>query len=327
MTQHYLITGGAGFIGSNLVESLLEAGQRVRVLDNLATSVIENLEAATQGDMSRIEFFWGDIRDLEVCREAVKGVDFVLHQAALGSVPRSVDDPLTTHRVNATGTLNMLVASKDEGVKRFVSASSSSVYGNPENAAAPKVETMPTRPLSPYAVSKVAGENYARVFWELYGLETVSLRYFNVFGPRQDPHSQYSAVIPKFLYALIKGERPLVHGDGLQSRDFSYVDNVVAANLLACRAGDGFGREYNVACGSSFTLIDLFGKLSALLGSKVEPEFGPQRPGDVRHSLADVSLAGEVLGYRPEVDFDRGLSLIVERAKRGTYLGGKAASI
>jgi nucleoside-diphosphate-sugar epimerase len=316
----YLVTGGAGFIGSNLVEALVKDGRGVRVLDDLSTGRKANLEAVAGDDLAAIEFIQGDIRDLSTCRRACDGVKFVLHQAALGSVPRSIDNPIATHQVNAGGTLNMLVAAKDAGVQRFVSASSSSVYGNPEDGAAPKVESQPVSPLSPYAVSKVAGENYAAVFHRIYGLPTVSLRYFNVFGPRQDPHSDYAAVIPKFLYALLEGRRPRVHGDGLQSRDFSYVDNVVSANLAACRATAGFGEAYNVACGSRFTLLELLDILAELTGRAAEPEFGEPRPGDVRHSLAEIAKAGRVLGYTPEVDFRAGLEKIVALARRGEYL-------
>ncbi len=316
----YLVTGGAGFIGSNLVEALIRDGHRVRVLDDLSTGSQANLQAVAGDDLAAVEFFEGDIRDLDTCRRACAGVEFVLHQAALGSVPRSIDNPIATHQVNAGGTLNLLVAAREASVERFVSASSSSVYGNPADGAAPKVESQPVSPLSPYAVSKVAAENYAAVFYRLYGLPTISLRYFNVFGPRQDPHSDYAAVIPKFLYALLEGRRPQVHGDGLQSRDFSYVDNVVQANLAACRATAGFGEAYNVACGRRFTLLDLLNLLGELTGRRVEPEFGAPRPGDVRHSLAEISKAGRVLGYRPRVDFKAGLEKIVALARQGKYL-------
>jgi nucleoside-diphosphate-sugar epimerase len=316
----YLVTGGAGFIGSNLVEALLQKGQEVRVLDDLSTGRAANLEAATGGDPKAMEFIEGDIRDLETCHRACAGMDFVLHQAALGSVPRSIDNPIATHQVNAGGSLNMLVAARDAGVQRFVSASSSSVYGNPADGSAAKIETQPVSPLSPYAVSKVAAENYAAVFYRLYGLETISLRYFNVFGPRQDFKSDYAAVIPKFLYALLEERRPRVYGDGLQSRDFSYVDNVIQANLAACRATDGFGEAINVACGQRFTLLDLLKILGELTGRPADPEFVDPRPGDVRHSLAEISKAARVLGYRPQVDFRSGLEKIVDLARQGRYL-------
>ncbi|MBU0517226.1 MAG: SDR family oxidoreductase [Proteobacteria bacterium] len=316
----YLVTGGAGFIGSNLVEALLERGGEVRVLDDLSTGSEANLKAVAGSDLEAIEFIHGDIRDLETCRRACRRIEFVLHQAALGSVPRSIDNPVPTHQVNAGGTLNMLVAAREVGVKRFVSASSSSVYGNPADGSAPKVETQAVSPLSPYAVSKVAAENYATVFWGIYGLPTISLRYFNVFGPRQDPHSAYAAVIPKFLYALLEDRRPQVHGDGRQSRDFSYVDNVVQANLAACRTEEGFGEVYNVACGERHTLLDLLRLLGELTGRTPDPEFIDPRPGDVRHSLAEISKAARVLGYRPRVDFPTGLQKVVELARRCGYL-------
>lgn len=316
----YLITGGAGFIGSNLVEALLAQGEEVRVLDDLSTGSEANLKAVAGRDLRSIEFIHGDIRDLETCRRACRQVEFVLHQAALGSVPRSIDNPVPTHQVNAGGTLNLLVAAREAGVQRFVSASSSSVYGNPADGSAPKVETQAVSPLSPYAVSKVAAENYATVFWRLHGLPTMSLRYFNVFGPRQDPHSAYAAVIPKFLYALLEDRRPQVYGDGKQSRDFSYVDNVVQANLAACRTGEGFGEVYNVACGERHTLLDLLDALGELTGRTPDPEFADPRPGDVRHSLAEISKAARVLGYRPQMDFRTGLEKIVGLARQGRYL-------
>ncbi len=316
----YLVTGGAGFIGSNLVEALLGRGEEVRVLDDLSTGREVNLKAVAGSDLTAIEFIHGDIRDLETCRRACHQMEFVLHQAALGSVPRSIDNPVPTHQVNAGGTLNLLVAAQEAGVKRFVSASSSSVYGNPADGSAPKVETQPVSPLSPYAVSKVAGENYAAVFWGIHGLPTISLRYFNVFGPRQDPHSAYAAVIPRFLYALLEDHRPQIYGDGQQSRDFSYVDNVVRANLAACGTEEGFGEVYNVACGERHTLLDLLKVLGELTGQKPDPEFADPRPGDVRHSLAEISKAARVLGYRPQVDFRTGLQKIVDLARQGRYL-------
>ncbi len=243
----YLVTGGAGFIGSNIVERLVRQGERVRVLDNLSTGKRENLVSW----LDRLELIEGDIRDVETVHGAMAGVDYVLHQAALPSVPRSVADPLASHQVNATGTLNVLPAARDAGVKRLVYASSSSVYG--DSPTLPKQEEMPTNPISPYAVSKLAGENYCRVFFRVYGLETVCLRYFNVFGPRQDPTSQYAAVIPRFITAMLDGRRPVIYGDGRQSRDFTYIENVVEANLLACQAKDVAGEVLNIACGESFS--------------------------------------------------------------------------
>ncbi len=305
----WLVTGGGGFIGSNLVETLLRRGEDVTALDDFSTGRRSNLaEAPTWakqggGTWTLVE---GDVRDLETCRRAVEGRDFVLHQAAIPSVQRSVQDPLTTNDVNVRGTLHMLVAARDAEVRRFVFASSSSLYG--ESETLPKVETMPTAPISPYGLQKLAGETYCRLFHRLYALPTVALRYFNVFGPRQDPGSEYSAVIPKFMAALRTGSRPRIFGDGEQSRDFTFVANVVRANLLACEAGEGaWGRAFNVACGERTTLNGLLGILGELAGVRPLPEYAQARPGDIRHSLADVAAARDVLGYRPEVDLREGL--------------------
>jgi nucleoside-diphosphate-sugar epimerase len=298
----YLVTGGAGFIGSHIVDTLLERGERVRVLDNLATGKRENIGHC----LGRIELLEGDIRDLETCRIACAGVDFVLHQAALGSVPRSVADPLTSHEVNVTGTLKMLLAARDAGVKRFIYAASSSTYG--DHPGLPKVEDRIGRPLSPYAVTKFADELYAQVFGRCYGLETIGLRYFNVFGPRQDPYSQYAAVIPLFVSALLRGAAPTIHGDGEQTRDFTFVANAVAANLLACTApAAAVGEVFNIACGERTSLNHLYGRLQALLGTAVPAVHGPPRAGDVRDSLADIGKAGNLLGYRGEVKLEDGL--------------------
>ncbi|MEW5913883.1 MAG: SDR family oxidoreductase [Thermodesulfobacteriota bacterium] len=315
----YLITGGAGFIGSHLAETLVKRGQDVRVLDNLATGKPGNLEPARQGP-GRLEFREGDITDLATCRRALEGVDYVLHQAARPSVQRSIEDPLATHQVNATGTLNLLVAAKDAGIKRLVAASSSSTYGDVEPPEAPKKESLPPRPLSPYAASKVVMEYYARVFYRVYGLETVCLRYFNVFGPRQDPNSAYAAVIPAFLFALLEGRRPMIYGDGRQSRDFTYVANVVEANLAACTAPQAAGQVINVAAGRSHNLLDLLAALKKFIGSDLEPEFRPARSGDVRFSQADLAKARRLLGYEIRVDFQEGLRRLVELARQGKYL-------
>jgi nucleoside-diphosphate-sugar epimerase len=301
ITPLYLVTGGAGFIGSNIVERLVQQGERVRVLDNFSTGKRQNLASW----LSQIELIEGDIRDLDAVRRAMQGVGYVLHQAALPSVPRSIADPVSTHQVNATGTLNVLLAARDAGVKRLVYASSSSVYGN--SPELPKREDMPTNPLSPYAASKLAGENYCRAFWQVFGLETVCLRYFNVFGPRQDPTSQYAAVIPKFITAMLDGRHPVIYGDGTQSRDFTYVENVVQTNLLACHTEGVAGEVFNVACGERFTLLDLVGELEAVIGEKAEPKFTAPRPGDVKHSLAAIGKAGQRLGYDPAVCFEEGI--------------------
>jgi UDP-N-acetylglucosamine/UDP-N-acetyl-alpha-D-glucosaminouronate 4-epimerase len=307
--RRYLVTGGAGFIGSHLVEALLRRGESVVALDDFSTGRRDNLAAAILArpqNSAEPEVIEGDIRDLATVRRALRGVQYVLHQAALPSVQRSVEDPLATHEVNVTGTLNLLVAAREVGVRRFVYASSSSVYG--DNPTMPKVETMTPAPLSPYAVSKLAGEHYCRVFHGLYGLETVALRYFNIFGPRQDPNSQYAAVVPNFVTAALAGRAPTIYGDGLQSRDFTFIDNVVDANLKSCEAPVGAaGRAYNVACGSAATLLDLLGILERITGSRLRPIHEPPRQGDVKHSLAAINEARDRLGYEPKVDLEEGL--------------------
>ncbi len=298
----YLVTGGAGFIGSNIVTHLVARGDQVRVLDNFSTGRRENLAAVAE----RIEVVEGDIRSYHLVQQAVAGVDFVLHQAALPSVPRSVRDPITSNEVNVLGTLNLLQAAREAGVRRLVYASSSSIYGS--NAALPKHEAMCPAPLSPYAISKLAGEQYCRVFWQLYGFETVCLRYFNVFGPQQDPTSQYSAVIPRFITALLENRPLTVYGDGSQSRDFTYVANVVQCNLLACAAPQAPGQVFNVACGQRFSLLELVDHLAQITGRSPQVQYAAGRPGEVPHSLAAIERARDVLGYQPEFDFDKGLA-------------------
>ncbi len=304
--SRYLITGGAGFIGSNIARKLVELGEDVTILDNFSTGKIENLHDI----QDRVRIIEGDIRDAETVRKATKGATYVLHHAAVVSVARSVDDPVQTNAVNVDGTLNCLIAAKEEGVKRFIFAGSSSAYGN--NPGLPKREDMKPEPLSPYAVSKLVGEMYAKVFYEVYRLETVSLRYFNIFGPYQDPSSQYAAVIPIFISRLLKGERPVVYGDGEQSRDFTYIDNAVQANLLALKAAQAVGKVINVACGKRYTLNDLLTRLYALTGRKVEPVYTDPRPGDVRHSQGDIARAREILGYEVSVEFEEGLRRTVD---------------
>jgi len=308
--RKYLVTGGAGFIGSNLTEYLLKEGHFVRVLDNFSNGKPENLAFVSEipGATERFELIRGDIRDYDVCLRACEGMDYVLHQAALGSVPRSINDPDTYQQVNSTGTLNMLRAAAEAKVKRLVYAASSSAYGDVDKEKpTPKREDMAPAPLSPYAVTKLTGEYYCQIFPSLYGLETVVLRYFNVFGPRQDPHSQYAAVIPKFITALLKGESPTIFGDGEQSRDFTYVENVVRANIAACEADKAVGEVINIACGSNISINALFKLIASLIGSDVEPIYAPPRPGDVRHSLADISKAKALLGLREVVDLREGL--------------------
>jgi nucleoside-diphosphate-sugar epimerase len=306
--SEYLVTGGAGFIGSNIVETLLEEGKSVRVLDNFSTGRHENLAAF----LDRIELIEGDLRQPDDVRRAVEGVRYVLHQAAIPSVPRSVDDPVSTNEANVTGTLNLLVAARDACVKRVVFASSSSVYG--DTPELPKHEGMPPEPLSPYAASKLAGEHYCRLFEMLYGFETVVLRYFNVFGPRQDPGSTYAAVVPKFIEKLLRRESPDIHGDGGQTRDFTYVADAVAANLLACMAPPAAtGQVFNIACHQQVSVLELFEMIRDLVkASGVEPNHTPPRAGDVRDSLADISRAHKMLGYEPKWSLRAGLAKTVE---------------
>jgi nucleoside-diphosphate-sugar epimerase len=316
MGHNYLVTGGAGFIGSNLVAALLERGDRVRVVDDFSTGRHENLE----GLDDRIELIVGSLVETDVCRRAVADMDFVLHEAALASVARSVDDPISSDQANVGATVRLLTAARDARVRRFIYAASSSAYGDVETPA--KVETLTPQPKSPYAVSKLAGEYYCRAFHIVYGLETIALRYFNVFGPNQDPSSPYSAVIPLFVTAALDGRSPTIYGDGRQSRDFSYVANVVHASLLACEApGRAVGEVINVACGRSVDLLTLLQTIGRILGTKVEPRFAPPRPGDVRHSLADLTKARELLGYETIVPFEEGLKRTIEwyRAHRDRW--------
>ena len=309
VTATFLITGGAGFIGSHLADRLLADGARVRVLDNFSSGSTQNLaDAARAGD--RLEIVEGDIRDLPTLERAVRGVTVIFHQAAMRSVPRSVADPLGTNDHNVTGTLNVLEAARRAGVSRVVYASSSSVYGDRPDL--PKREDQPPSPVSPYAVSKAAGEQYARVWTKIYGVETVGLRYFNVFGPRQDPRSEYAIVIPRFIYWALAGIALEIHGDGEQSRDFTYIDNVVAANVLAARAPGVAGEVFNVACGDRISLLAIVERLEQMLGKRLERRHTPPRPGDVRHTLADVSHSKQLLGYEPLVRFDEGFRRTVE---------------
>jgi nucleoside-diphosphate-sugar epimerase len=298
-----LVTGGAGFIGSHLAETLLKQGHQVRVLDNFSTGKKENL--LFEEPHPSLEVINGDVRDLRDCEKAVAGVEYVFHQAALASVQRSVEDPLTTQAVNVGGTLHILMASREAGVKRVVYASSSAIYG--DTPMLPKHEEMPPSPLSPYALQKYIGEQYCRLFSQLYGLDTLSLRYFNVFGPRQDPASIYSAVIPRFIEALVEDRSPIVYGDGEQSRDFSYVENVVEANVLAMAVSHGHGEVMNIACGQRTSLNQLLEILQRILGSKVRPVYQDPRPGDVKHSLADIGKAIAFLHYHPRVGIETGL--------------------
>lgn len=307
MQDTVLITGGAGFIGSNIAHELVRRNYRVKILDNLSTGYLKNLETI----IDDIEFIEGDINDTILLDKILPGVDFILHQAALPSVPRSINDPLQSHHNNITGTLNLLTSAKKNNVKRVVIASSSSIYGNRE--ADKKTEDLRPQPLSPYAVTKYACEVYAKVFSHIYGLETVCLRYFNVFGPKQDPNSPYAAVIPLFVKAIQNNQQPIIFGDGSQSRDFTFVANNVEANILAMHSkAVGQGETINIACGQSYSLIDLVNKINKILQKNIKPNFTNNRPGDVQKSLADISKAKKMLNYEPIESFDNGLEETVQ---------------
>ena len=312
MGEVYLVTGGAGFIGSHIVDELLQRGNDVRVLDNFSTGSRDNISHIA----GNVELVEGDIQSYERVHRAARGVDYVVHLAALPSVPRSVQDPLTTHQVNSTGTLNVLLAARDEDVRRVVVASSSSVYG--ANPSLPKREDMSQMPISPYGVSKLAAEQYCSAFSRVYDLETVALRYFNVFGPRQNPNSQYSAAIPKFLRAATHGERPVVYGDGKQTRDFTYVRNVVHGTLAALTAPEASGHIMNLACGDSHSVLDLVDAIGRALGITLDCDFELERAGDIKDSYADITLARKLLGYEPTVRLQEGIRLMVEPMVGGT---------
>jgi UDP-glucose 4-epimerase len=302
----FLVTGGAGFIGSNICTKLISQGCFVRVIDNLLTGKKSNLAAISD----KIEFIEADMGNPDAARAAMKGIDVVLHQGALPSVPRSVDDPAATHRHCVDATFTLLLAARDAKVKRFVYAASSSAYG--DTPILPKVETMPVNPLSPYAAAKLMGEYYCSVFYKVFGLETISLRYFNVFGPHQDPTSQYAAAIPAFVTSILKNKPPTVYGDGEQSRDFTYVDNVVEANLLAARAKQTKGEVVNIACGEAITVNAIIDMINNIVGKKIKPTYVPSRKGDVKHSLADITQAKKLIGFKPVVLFKGGLTKAIE---------------
>ncbi|MFB0564874.1 MAG: SDR family oxidoreductase [Candidatus Aminicenantaceae bacterium] len=307
--MRYLVTGGAGFIGSNIVEELVQRGEKVRVIDNFITGKKENLSSL----LDKIELIEGDIRNIKTCRRTVDGVDFVLHQAALPSVPRSIENPALTSEININGTLNLLLASREAKVKKFVFASSSSVYGDDSNL--PKKEGIEGNPLSPYALTKVTGEKYCLIFDRIYGLPTVCLRYFNIFGPRQDVFSQYAAAIPNFITKMLKGKRPIIFGDGEQSRDFTFVSNVVDANILAANAESVSGEVINIACGERTTVNTLAEKISIILDADIKPIYDKPRPGDIRHSFADITKANEMIKFEPLVTFSEGLGRTIEWVK------------
>lgn len=305
----FLVTGGAGFIGSNLCEAILKMGYKVRCLDDLSTGKQANVDIFL--DNPNYTFIKGDIKNLDTCMSACEGVDYVLNQAAWGSVPRSIEMPLFYEKNNIMGTLNMMEAARQQGVKKFVYASSSSVYG--DHPVLPKKEGQEGNLLSPYALTKRVDEEFAKLYTRLYGLDTYGLRYFNVFGRRQDPDGAYAAVIPKFIKMLMNGETPTINGDGMQSRDFTYIENVIEANLKACLAPhEAAGNAFNIAYGGREYLIDIYHSLTRALGKDIEPNFGPDRAGDIKHSNADISKAREMLGYDPDYDFDSGLKLAID---------------
>jgi UDP-N-acetylglucosamine/UDP-N-acetylgalactosamine 4-epimerase len=316
-----LVTGGAGFIGANIVKQLLdlENVQQVRVLDNLATGYLKNIEEFEKD--KKFEFLQGDIRDYETCLQACDGISAITHQAALGSVPRSINDPLTTNQVNITGTLNIFTAAKEKGVQRVVYAASSSTYG--DHPGLPKVENIIGNPLSPYAVTKYVNELYARVYANIYGLELIGLRYFNVFGPKQNPKGAYAAVIPLFINAVLNNEPPLINGDGTHSRDFTYVDNAVQANLLALFTSkkEALNEVYNIAFGAQTSLNELFELIKEIAGSDLAPKYGPERKGDVKHSLADIGKAKSLLGYDPKFSMREGMKETFEWYRRQHHFG------
>ena len=303
---YYLVTGGCGFIGSHLVEVLVQKGERVRVFDNCSTGKAKNIAHVK----NRIELIDGDLRELDAVHQAVAGVDYVFHQGARPSVARSVADPILSNNVNINGTLNLLVAAKDAGVKRVVYAASSSAYGNIPTL--PRSETLSPQPASPYAITKYVGECYCRVFTQVFGLETVALRYFNIFGPRQDPTSQYSAVIPRFIHAYLHGSSPAIEGDGEQSRDFTYIENAVHANLLACHAEGVAGEVFNIGCGEQTSINRLASLIGEMMETDAKPVYTPSRPGDVRHSRADIRKAQQLLGYEPKVELKAGLRRTID---------------
>ncbi|HWP49999.1 MAG TPA: SDR family oxidoreductase [Candidatus Limnocylindrales bacterium] len=316
-----LVTGGAGFIGSHLVEALLKINYRVRVLDNFMTGKRQNISSI----LSHIQFIEGDLRDFETVRKAAEAVDFIFHLGALPSVPRSIQDPITSNEVNIQGTLHVLEAARQMRVKRVIFSSSSSVYG--DSPLLPKREDAVPNPLSPYAVTKLAGEYYCKVYYKIHGLETVCLRYFNVFGPKQDPTSQYAAAIPRFINALLVNKPPLVYGDGEQSRDFTYVENVVQANILAIKAPEAPGKIFNIAYGKRITVNELIKTLNTLLGKNIQPVYESSRPGDIRHSLADISQARQILGFSPTVTLEEGLrrsiAWFVNKSESEPAVGGQ----
>ncbi len=317
MPHTYVVTGAAGFIGSHIAERLLREGARVRVIDNLLTGKQANLDVlkSLNGDLSITS---GSITEPKTLRALFQNADFVLHQAALPSVPRSIADPLETHRHCVTGTLNVLIAARDAGVKRVVYAASGAAYG--DQAGDTKVETMSPAPISPYGVAKLTGEYYAAAFSHSYDLETVSLRYFNVFGPRQDPTSAYAAAIPKFITAMLRGERPTIYGDGTQSRDFTFVDNIVQGNLLACKAPRAVGETINLANGGRILINDLVAQLNEIIGTNLAPIHTDERPGDIKHSRADIEKARDLLGYAPIVSFDEGLRRTVDWYRESRFV-------
>lgn len=322
--EKMVVTGGAGFIGSNLAEHLIGQGYRVTVVDNLSTGRAQNLSGWSEKAGNQFEFLQTDINETDQLRQAFKGVSCVFHLAAIPSVGRSIENPAATQAANMNGTLSVLTAARDAGVKRVVAASSSSIYGDDANL--PKQENRTGRCLSPYALSKFVTEEYCRLFHKLYGLETVALRYFNVFGPRQDPDSHYAAVIPRFATSLLSGGQPTIFGDGEQSRDFTFIANVIQANLKAATAPDVAGEAFNIGCGTQTSLNQLVEKLSQIVGRPAKPKYEPVRKGDVRHSVADISKAGRMLGYSPAVTLEAGLQRVVDWFRASAEIPGSASS-
>jgi len=308
--KKYLITGGAGFIGSNTTERIIQNGDHVTIIDNLTTGFIENLQPFLDNHPNQIKFINGTIEDLDLLQKEFKGIDYVIHLAAYTSVQRSVENPLDANKINIDALLNVLIAARDNKVKRVVFASTAAVYGN--SPKQPKDENITPEPLSPYAVGKITGEYYMKIFYQLYGLETVCLRYFNIFGTRQNPNSPYSLALPKFIKTMIQGESPVIFGDGKQARDFTYVANLVQANLLACESKRAVGESINIACGKLTTVLEMVEAINKALGTDIKPTFTPPRAGEVRMSYADISKAKNLLGYKPEVEFEDGIKKAVE---------------
>lgn len=312
--MNYLITGGAGFIGSHTAEKIVENGDHVKIIDDLSTGFLKNIDPILKSNSKQVKFIKGSITDLKLLKEECRGIDYIIHLAALTSVPRSIDKPLSSNRINIDGHLNVLIAARDKNVKRVVFSSSAAIYGNSKPLL--KSENITPDPLSPYAVGKIAGEYYMKIFYSLYGLETVCLRYFNIFGSRKDPNSPYATAIPKFIKSMLSSKSPTIFGDGKQSRDFTHIDNIVGANLLACSSEKAPGEVINVACGKSVNLLSVVDVINDALGKNIKPKFAKARPGDIYQSCADISKAKEILNYEPKVNFSEGIADTVKWCKQ-----------